>query len=296
MERAETPDAQIALAKPSAPSSLTQHNNEKQEQQIKNSVHKPDSEDSNSKSPSPNRKDVGKQPANRNRTGRGKLHHQPNHTGTARDDYCAAAAEEIVFLCDIPSDDDDFQECVEESRLDFDALVITDHRNARGKRTGRGGSGKNSARSNSNGNGGRILNVNASRRIIGHALGTRLGPASNNGRIGAQDSREGIDGKVMNDRRPNNPGAMPTPWSNKAQELTNAKNKNDRNSSDSHISRKNACGNTTASRINREFSEKLDREKTDAMANDASKPSLMPKLESAALKGRWADEDSSDDE
>jgi hypothetical protein len=296
VDRAATIEAKIASVNPPARSSLTQHNDAKMTQLINNPAHKPDSKNSNSESSSP-KQEAGKQtPNSKNRKGGGKSHHQPNHTRTARDDYCAAAGEEIVFLCDIPSDDDDYQECVEESRLDLDALVITDQRNARGKGRGRGGSGHNSARNNSIGNGGRILNVNASRRMIGHALGTRLGPASNNDRYGSQDGREVINGKRIEDRGPNNPGAMPTPWSKKTQELMNEKNKNVHGESRSHISRKNECCNKTAGRNNREFSQKFDRDKTDAMANDESTPSPMPKLESAVLKGRWADEDSSDDE
>ncbi|KAL3800355.1 hypothetical protein HJC23_003651 [Cyclotella cryptica] len=291
------PEPKQPPAKPCAPSSLSQHS-DKQARHINKPANKHDSKHPTSENLSPKRKEAGKQQTSndRNRLDVGKTHHQPNHTRAGRGGNHASAGEEIVFLCDIPSDDDDCQECVEESRLDLNSLSITDRRNAGGKGRGRGGRMHNSARNNSSDNGGRVLNVNASRRMIGHALGTRLGPASNNDIYGAQGGRDAIDRKSNNNRCTNNPGTMPTPWSQKAQEFRGEKKQNIHDDSHCDVSRINEGRNTTENRIKREFSHKNGRDKEETIAIDAVEPSPMPKLESAALKGRWADEDSSDDE
>lgn len=179
-----------------------------------------------------------------------------------------ATAEEIVFICDIPSDsEDEYKE-----DLDFDTLQISNRQSGgRGKggrdnRNQQNGRGKNDR----NNRGGR-LNVNASRRLIGHALGKRIDPRND-------DSRN-----QNNDRTQRNTGAMPTPWSKKAQEMKNEVNIN--------------CGNDRQTNSRWDNNPSCNRNNNN---NTSKQPSVAPaepvKLESAKIKGRWADEDSSDDE
>jgi hypothetical protein len=185
-----------------------------------------------------------------------------------------AAAEEIVFVCDIPSDS--------EEELDFDTLQISDHKSG-GKIHGNRGSSNQRDRIKSDGRGGRNnhggrLNVNASRRLIGHALGTRLDTPSSNGRESNQSR--------LNTGVQNNPGAMPTPWSKKAQEMKNETINNSRN------------GKQTKRMSNEDNRRDASFQPfvKDTQPSNSEVPVVAPKLESAKIKGRWADEDSSDDE
>lgn len=185
-----------------------------------------------------------------------------------------AAAEEIVFVCDIPSDS--------EEELDFETLQISDHKSGGRIRGNRGSSNqrdriKSDGRGGRNNHGGR-LNVNASRRLIGHALGTRLNTPSSNGRESNQSR--------LNTGVRNNPGAMPTPWSKKAQEMKNETSNNSRNGKQTKRMSNEDNGRDTT------FQPFVK----DTQPTNSEIPVVARKLESAKIKGRWADEDSSDDE
>jgi hypothetical protein len=205
----------------------------------------------------------GKSPQNQSRK-------QTDHT---------VAAEEIVFVCDIPSDS--------EEELELDTLQISDHKS--GKR--HGGSRNNSNerdrkgrddRDNRNNHGER-LNVNASRRLIGHALGTRLDHPQNSGK---ESNQSHIDVRARS-----NPGVMPTPWSKKAQEMKHETSNNSRHGKQTERMSNNASN----VRHNRRDITSQPSAK-DTQPSNSEVLVAAPKLESAKIKGRWADEDSSDDE
>lgn len=199
------------------------------------------------------------------------------------------AAEEIVFVCDIPSDSD-------EEDIDFDTLQISSARSGgRGGRCGRNNSNQRhervrGGRDNNNSNGGR-LNVNASRRLIGHALGKRIDAPQNT-------SRE-TNNSGNNDRAPSSshPGAMPTPWSKKAQEMKQQNNVNNSRNTRQANSRWEKDAPRDRQRNNGDIpSQTFGKNNTPPVSVQTEVAEPAPKLESAKIKGRWADEDSSDDE
>ena len=215
---------------------------------------------------------------------------QKNHQH--RDDN--HGADKIVFICNIPSSDED--ECDEDEEVGLDTLQISDHKSSRRSHGGRkrspnyiGGRGRKTGGRDltTDNNDGRVLNVNASRRLIGHALGTRLGPP--------QSSRDNSNTKQRNDHALSNPGSMPTPWSKKAQELKNDHGYNcTERKTDSSKWEKNAT-DEQCSRVNH-LCHISGNDKLSISKNILQEPMSVPKLESAKIKGRWADEDSSDDE
>ena len=286
-------------------STLMQH--QKRQNQSKQKV----STNDNVATKSPPKKDVlsGKQhtPNSRGKKGGGTSQKKRKDINV-KEDSRTSAGEEIVFVCDIPSDDEDDDYVGDDYDDDgginnFDRLKITNQcktgggsgrvqgdrgNNNKNNRNGRGGGDRN----NSSNNGRRVLNVNASRRLIGHALGTRIGSPPN-------------DRSGNNNRPTSNPAAMPTPWSRisspfapterQAQEMNTRKNERDNRNFDSRSKRHD--DNTRGNQISRESSEWSGRTANEtSVTNESAEAIPMPKLESAVLKGRWADEDSSDDE
>lgn len=263
-----------APLKHSAPSSLAQH-------QKNHNDDKPVYAQSGK-----SKRQTAEQASRKGRGGRGppkSRQHQENN----RD------ADEIVFICDIPSSDDD--ECDEDGGIGLDTLQISDHQESGRGHGGRkqspkhkGGRGREGGRrdtTSKNNNGGRVLNVNASRRMIGHALGTRLGPPPNN-------SRDINNTKHNNYQASSNPGSMPTPWSKKAQELKN-------DNGDYCTERKTDPGGKREKNISNQRDSRVNHPCETSVNDKLSKSNMqepVPKLESAKIKGRWADEDSSDDE
>ena len=202
--------------------------------------------------------DIGRNPNkqqfSKNRKGRGR-----NKT---------AATEEIVFVCDVPSSD-------EEESYGLNTLQISDHKT--------GGRGR--------GRGGRVHSSN--QRSVGSGVGAdkrrKNNMAPNNNNIREQCA-------IVNSEKCSiNPRAMPTPWSKKVQETkvaSDAHYSNDRqtnsrwNNTTHHVDPiKKDVHNMTSRSSNTSTNDNLSRE-----------PAPMPKLESAKIMGRWADEDSSDDE
>jgi hypothetical protein len=271
-------------AKHSAPSSLAQ--NQKRHVNLQNQEKEKESPVKQASPPNTNDRGSGKQqtPKNKNKKS-GEM--SPNQRKGIHDNQ--SAAEEIVFICDIPSSDDD-------EEIDLDALQINDQQKSSGR--GRGGRGRGlnqrggrdgSVKGNKNNNsGGRVLNVNASRRMIGHALGTRLGPPPN--------SSDSNDVRSNNNRVSSNPGAMPTPWSKKAQEMrSESNNVNYHADSQCNIDNRRHQSKTSHNQNSREISHQTGGN-NDVTACNSLEPAPVAKLESAKIKGRWADEDSSDDE
>ena len=218
-------------------------------------------------------------PNNKDRKGGGKF---PQKRNTSCADDHNTAVEEIVFICDIPSSDD------EDDEVHLDSLQITDKNRAgsggrrhrdRGNPNERGGRPRCDRDKRNRNKDGEVLNVNASRRMIGHALGRRLGPSPN---ISKESNNNNM--KSNTSSSVSNPGVMPTPWSKKAQEMKNGNKINYSNEMNSRWS-------------NRDVSKQSDGNNSPQVKKiPASQPAQAPKLESAKLKGRWADEDSSDDE
>ena len=179
-----------------------------------------------------------------------------------------------------------------------------------------------------------MINVNASRRIIEHALGSRMDSNSSNNDAGKKNN------------------AMPTPWAGRAQEmkanLIDTRKRNDNNSSrgggrfsndrpsnrgdrsrfptrndgngrsnnrrdePSRFPSRNEGNNTRTNENREERGSRLPTRNEDITSDrsvpfnanestaseDPAKVTLqpIPKLESAVLKGRWADEESSDED
>lgn len=200
--------------------------------------------------------DIGRNPNKqqfpKNRKGRGR-----NKT---------AATEEIVFVCDVPSSDE------EES---YGLNQISDHKT--------GGRGR--------GRGGRVHGSN--QRSVGSGVGADK-RRKNNMAPNINNIRE--QRAIVNSEKCSiNQQAMPTPWSKKVQETKVA--------SDAHYSndrQTNSRWNNTTHHVDpikKDVHNMTSRTSNTSTNNNLStEPTPMPKLESAKIMGRWADEDSSDDE
>ena len=202
--------------------------------------------------------------------GRGGNKQQSPKNRKGRNRNKTAATEEIVFICDIPSSDED-------ETCGLNALQISDHKSG-GKGRGRGGRGHSS---NQRGVGSGVGADNRSKNNVA--------PNPNNNNTREQYA------KAKNDKGSINPGAMPTPWSKKAQEMkveSGVHNSNDRRTN-------SRWDNTThhVDPIKNDVHNQTSRtSKTSTNNNISIEPIPMPKLESAKIMGRWADEDSSEDE
>mmetsp|Transcript_8359 Transcript_8359/g.17455 ORF Transcript_8359/g.17455 Transcript_8359/m.17455 type:complete len:451 (+) Transcript_8359:108-1460(+) len=274
--------------------------------------------------------------------------------------------QEVVFVCDIPSSDEEEEDEEEEKHVNDDEYQS--HNNPRHTKNQNGRKGKKHEQhqqKQQHQQGGKIININASRRMIGHALGTRLHDDAPN--------KGGNRNQSDNDKEPpSNPGAMPTPWSKKAEGMGhgkqvvipgsksngghlrdhrsnrddnnnvhvgkdnggfrghNSKNNNytrnnprdkshqkSNNSHSDHNHRENERrssrndgrgvsstgdddrrhrGNNTDSLEFNSGNDKIDSNASSVTSKPVSVVADIPKLESALLKGRWADEDSSSDE
>ncbi|KAL7463358.1 hypothetical protein ACHAXS_003732 [Conticribra weissflogii] len=293
----------------------------------------------------------------------------------------------LVFVCDIPSSDEEEVEEEEEGEGEgegegkkykhIDDNVEQHHNNPLQNKNVKREKGKTTHQQQQQQQqelkqqGGKVVNVNASRRMIGHALGTRFHdkdiPDNGGNRHQSKNLMES----------PSNPGAMPTPWSKKAQELdhgtiprgrSDPRDRNNRNDTNNYDVGKDTAGTSGRSGKNDYNTRNTPRDKTHQKANNShrdhdhrvndrtssrndgrvvdgggfhrgnessthddddhrqlhgknadsrefnrdnckigsnassvtAKPVSVeensPKLESAILKGRWADEDSSSDE
>jgi len=220
-------------------------------------------------------------------------------------------------------------EC-DDSDVDFDVVVIMDggenttttttqHHAQREKGDGRGkgprGGGKG-------GRGGRDNRNNDRNKVAGDRGRDRVNPKQRNGGRD-NDAKGGRDFKSDNNTRvvradstiasaanpttaPTNPGAMPTPWSTRAQASNNNQGNHRKDQHRSNSNRTHGGGHPKGHTVQNNGRQNPPSRNTTSFAR-VSTPSNsqdrkeaesapLPKVESLAMKGRWADEDSSDDE
>ncbi|KAL7438056.1 hypothetical protein ACHAXH_003989 [Discostella pseudostelligera] len=247
---------------------------------------------------------TGKKVTNKKRGDR-KKNRRSNANANASDSDIinSPAMSEVVFLCDIPSDDSD------DDDDNKNKINHRDHRNDtryRGRGRGRGRGEKDVA----------VRNVNSRNDDIRHSGGV----PSRTGNINSASPTKGNE--RIPDRSSTTPlpttstGLMPTPWSTRAQGMKNNGTENrttnphirHNNRPDSHSDRQSTdrssaqewrspimhddSNPTPSSSVGRASTQKNS---TTTVCKGAAATPI--KLEPTVLKGRWADEDSeSDDE
>ncbi|KAL7529760.1 hypothetical protein ACHAWF_003104 [Thalassiosira exigua] len=240
-------------------------------------------------------------------------------------------SDEIVFVCDIPSDSDDSNDDEDDvvvnhnqdlgvpnddaegesdsEDLDLDVVVIMggdetnrdiagSRGNVRGQK-GRGGKGARSDRGNKNDRRkNNSENVGGRNTAKNHHHGREKDRRGGGSDHAAKDDRTGNGAGAM---KPTNPALKPTPWSVRAKATESKANNFQKPSGRNNHAGPHSHGQPpTQHSRQKKPSATFDSESAPASAllapKSAKEAAPPPKLESLALKGRWADEDSSDDE